>query len=454
MKILLFSLLITVALLIGSQSFAQTGVAINNTGADAAGSAMLDVSSLTKGVLIPRMTAVQRAAIISPAKGLLVYQDDVTEGFYYYDGTAWTRLASGTYIETDPVVKAINGVVKSNGSTILAAVAGTDYLSPATGWSMTGNTGTTPGINFIGTPDDKALVFKVNNQKAGEISSGTNTSYGYQALTSNTTGIYNTANGSQTLKSNTTGTYNTANGYYALFSNTEGSNNTANGHYALFLNTTGKYNIASGHYALANNTTGDYNTAVGYWALKSNTTGYGNTAYGSKAGHITGGSNFNQTSYNSVYLGADTKAFADAQNNEIVIGYNATGAGSNTVTLGNTDITTTVLRGNVSAKRYVLTQPSAITSATTTTIDLSLGNVFQVNLQTNIAMLSLTNPAVGTYLVKFTQDATGGRTVAFPAAWKWSGGTAPIVTATAAKTDIVTLIWDGTTYYAAIVQNF
>jgi hypothetical protein len=49
------------------------------------------------------MTQTQRTAIAIPAKGLLVYQNDETQGFYYYDGTAWTRLASGTFTETDPV---------------------------------------------------------------------------------------------------------------------------------------------------------------------------------------------------------------------------------------------------------------------------------------------------------------------------------------------------------------
>ena len=42
------------------------------------------------------------------------------------DGTC----ASGSVTETDPVVKAISGLVKSNGSTISAAVAGTDYVAP------------------------------------------------------------------------------------------------------------------------------------------------------------------------------------------------------------------------------------------------------------------------------------------------------------------------------------
>jgi hypothetical protein len=95
-----------------------------------------------------------------------------------------------------------------------------------------------------------------------------------------------------------------------------------------------------------------------------------------------------------------------------------------------------------------------ITAAATTTIDLSLGNVFTVNMGLNVTTLTLTNPVVGTYLLKFVQDATGVRDVTFPIAWKWAGGVIPNLTNTANKLDIVTLVYDGTTYFATIVQNF
>jgi hypothetical protein len=110
--------------------------------------------------------------------------------------------------------------------------------------------------------------------------------------------------------------------------------------------------------------------------------------------------------------------------------------------------------GDITAKRYKLTIPAATTASSTTSLDLSTGNVFTINLSTNISTLTLTNAAVGTYLVKFVQDATGSRTVSFPAAWKWAGGTAPTLTSTASKLDIVTLVYDGTTFYATIVKNF
>jgi len=95
--------LLAIMLILGIQSYAQTGVAINTTGNEPDGSAMLDVSSIDKGILIPRMTEAQRTSIALPASGLLVYQNDGTEGFYYYDGSAWTKLASGSFTETDPV---------------------------------------------------------------------------------------------------------------------------------------------------------------------------------------------------------------------------------------------------------------------------------------------------------------------------------------------------------------
>jgi hypothetical protein len=125
-----------------------------------------------------------------------------------------------------------------------------------------------------------------------------------------------------------------------------------------------------------------------------------------------------------------------------------------TPVLGAATATSVVVSGDVTAKRFKLTMPNAITAAATTTIDLSAGNVFTVNMGLNISTLTLTNPGVGTYLIKFVQDATGTRDIIFPSTWKWAGGVIPSLTNTANKLDIVTLIYDGVTYYTTIVQNF
>lgn len=75
-------------------------VGINSTGATPASSAMLDVESTTKGILIPRMTKVERNGISSLANGLMIYQIDETPGFYYYNGTAWIGVATSVNVDS------------------------------------------------------------------------------------------------------------------------------------------------------------------------------------------------------------------------------------------------------------------------------------------------------------------------------------------------------------------
>ena len=121
--------------------------------------------------------------------------------------------------------------------------------------------------------------------------------------------------------------------------------------------------------------------------------------------------------------------------------------------LGDATATSVIVSSDVKAKRYIQYATTAISSTSTTNFDLSRGNVIQVNLATSIAEITFTNEAVGTYLIKFKQTV-GSKTVNFPDTWLWSGGVEPVVSATLGRTDIVTLIYDGTNYYAAIVQNF
>ncbi len=237
-------------------------VAINTDNSNPHPSSMLDVKSIDKGLLLPRMTQAQRDAIVTPAVGLVVYQTDHTPGLYYNSGTSATPL----------------WVIAGNGS----------------GWGLTGNSGTTSGTHFLGTTDDASLAIKVNNQPAGKIDHLLfNTSWGYQSLGLNTTGINNTANGQAALFSNTTGNNNTASGFEALFNNTSGYRNTASGKSALYSNTEGLRNTAIGYSALYSNTTGNSNIAIGNNALYSNTGGSSNVATGNSAlySNTTGYSN-------------------------------------------------------------------------------------------------------------------------------------------------------------------
>jgi hypothetical protein len=72
-------------------------VGINSTGVAPDASAMVDITSTTSGLLLPRMTSAQRLLIALPANGLLVYQTDGTIGFYFYKaGTGWLLIYAGT----------------------------------------------------------------------------------------------------------------------------------------------------------------------------------------------------------------------------------------------------------------------------------------------------------------------------------------------------------------------
>jgi hypothetical protein len=186
-------------------------------------------------------------------------------------------------------------------------------------WSLTGNSGTIPSVNYIGTSDAQPLVFKINTKKAGRIELNSNiantslgfqtlnlsspgnknSAFGYQALTSNTgvgntaqgyrsmytnsSGGYNTALGYQSLYNNTTSFFNTAIGFNSLNQNTTGTSNVAIGVQALFGNISGSDNCATGLNTLYSNTFGSGNTATGFWAMFSNTTGQSNTADGNSA---------------------------------------------------------------------------------------------------------------------------------------------------------------------------
>ena len=69
-------------------------VGINTDGSNPDASAMLDVKSTDKGMLLPRLTTTQRTTISSPATGLLVY-DVTTKTFWYYD-TQWNEIRNGS----------------------------------------------------------------------------------------------------------------------------------------------------------------------------------------------------------------------------------------------------------------------------------------------------------------------------------------------------------------------
>ncbi|MBL7697862.1 MAG: tail fiber domain-containing protein [Chitinophagaceae bacterium] len=210
-------------------------------------------------------------------------------------------------------------------------------------WSTTGNSGTEPDSNFIGTTDKNPLKFRVNNSSAGEInplnnnttlglfagfqlgSSQGNTAFGANALEIHYKGNNNTAIGWGSLPNDTVGSANTAVGAGSLGSNESGNRNCAFGVSALVGNTTGYENCAIGYLSITGsgrlgsappggyqntavgtrsmqqNDFGNKNTAVGADALASNWAGGQNTAIGTQSLHYNRESNQTAVGYQSLY---------------------------------------------------------------------------------------------------------------------------------------------------------
>ncbi len=137
-------LLLNVFLLISINSLsAQIG--INENGAAPATSAMLDVVSSDKGVLIPRLTQTQRDAIPSPATGLLIFQSDNTSGFYYYNGITWSFV--GILPTTQAAITANTAKVSADG----VVTTHSDVTDAGSGKIITNDERTAIGTNTAKT---------------------------------------------------------------------------------------------------------------------------------------------------------------------------------------------------------------------------------------------------------------------------------------------------------------
>jgi len=159
--------------------------------------------------------------------------------------------------------------------------------SGGSGWSLTGNSGTTAGTNFIGTTDNVGLMFKTNDVQSGYLDViNQSSSFGVNALMSNTTGSSNAAFGTS-----------------AMLNNTSGDNNTAVGGSSLQNNLEGVENVAIGGLALGSSNGSD-NTALGYRSSFGEQTGSNNISVGSYAGQYLDGFS-NRVIINSLDRGSD-----------------------------------------------------------------------------------------------------------------------------------------------------
>jgi len=185
-----------------------------------------------------------------------------------------------------------------------------------------------------------------------------NTGLGWESLTTLTTASFNTGTGAGTLALNN-GRENAATGAGSLLLNTSGFRNTANGSHSLLYNDNGLYNCAFGAFGLFNNTNGFSNNAVGDSALLSNVHGAQNTAVGDLAlanNDITGAGlgNFNTS------VGAETLlSNTNGDSNNAVGAYALT---SNTTGLFNQAMGFSALGSNNTGSANVAVGDSALDS--------------------------------------------------------------------------------------------
>ena len=317
--------------------------------------------------------------------------------------------------------------------------------------------GSLGGNIYIGTTG-------LTNTYAGGLDGALNTSLGRDAFSSNTSGYANTAVGREALKLNTDGTQNTAIGFNALQTNASGFLNTAIGSRALEVMTYGIGNTAIGASSLVAFTSGTSNTGVGQSTLQALTTGSSNTAVGLNAldnlttpnentavGFLAGsyagsGTTKNQTSSRSTYIGYQARAGASGNIGEIVIGTDAVGNGSNTVTIGGSATTATILpAGNlgiaVTSTTARLHLPAGTATANTAPLKFTSGT----NLTTpeagavewNGTNVFVTNSSATRQTVN--QGLTGSATIDFASTNAQNSRDATITVTGATEGDVVSL---------------
>jgi hypothetical protein len=329
---------------------------------------------------------------------------------------AWSADAGVT------TMAAIGSVPNANGASIST---NTLTLQPAN--ATFGGVVTTATQTFAGAKTFSSDI-TVNGITIGEGGGSVvkNTALGLNAMSATATGAQNTAVGNVALTALTSGTFNVAVGSESSMATTEGFDNVAIGYQTLKAATNAFLNTAIGSYALTalNSTTsndrntavgvgslgaltsGQYNTTLGQATLQGITTGSSNVSIGQQAGLYINGGNIVTTANNSVFIGAETKPAAATTTNEIIIGYNAVGGGSNTTTLGNSSITNTRIFG-------ALNLPNVTASTSTTTGALTVAGGVGVAGATNIGgITTITNATASISSTTGALKVAGGAGIA------------------------------------------
>ncbi len=226
-----YLILLFVFTIVYSHTLKAQSLAINTDGSIANASAILDIKSTNKGVLLPRLSKPQKNSITTPAVGLIIYQTGPDSiGLHYYSGSNWLWIDA----------------------------------TNTSGWKITGNAATDTAVNFIGTTDNMPIRFKQNNGWVGQLNSNQKTYFiGSGAGQKITSGTRNVAFGDSTLKNVTTGSNNTAVGNNANVLASATTNSSAIGANAFV---TANNSLVLGSISGVNNSTADVNVGIGITA--------------------------------------------------------------------------------------------------------------------------------------------------------------------------------------------
>jgi hypothetical protein len=325
---------------------------------------VLDITSTTSGILIPRMNQTQRDAIASPATGLLIYQTDNTPGFYYYNGSAWGQM-SGAYLPLSGGTLTGHLLFSADNTFDIGASSatrprriyvGTEVVSPLFTGALTGNvTGNASGTSasFTGslTGDVNSTgmattVVKINGTSLSGLGTG---------ILKNTTGTgvpsIAVAGDFPTLNQNTTGSSASCTGNAATATALQNARTIG----GVSFNGTANITVASA--------TGGFTISGGDLSLGANNitmTG----SLGTTGARLTKGW-FTDLQVTNAIAGSITGNAATVTTNANLTG-NVTSVG-NATTIGASVVTNSMLAGSIAASKLVGTDIATVGTVTSGT---------------------------------------------------------------------------------------
>lgn len=388
---------------------AQNVAITDDDGYSAKPSAMLDVKSDNKGILIPRLTSLQRSLIADPETGLMVFDSDINH-FFYFNGAMWVNIASaldtiwaanptsvylydpdlsvgiGTAtpaakleVKANPgagINDAIFNVINSNGDTVLAVYEQGVRINVAdsVGVKATSNRGgfavggfsVAKGVNDYDylrvTPDSVRIYIQQDVAKAtgnkggfavGGFSQVKGTTDDYMYVTDDSTRLWTYGAGGFRIHDIASSSADYLNlspsnyfiGHYSGSSMTSGIYNSFIGYKSGYFNNSGSYNTFMGYYSGYQNQSGNYDTYLGYQAGMENTIGSFNAFIGYGSGYS------NTTGSSNVFIGhgsghSNTEGWSNNFVGESAGYMNSTG--TNNIFIGNqAGYSNTISSGNI-----------------------------------------------------------------------------------------------------------